>query len=94
MYIGAVGGTSCSAAKSARGAARQLKMEIVERQVASVEELRLDVKALKAQEADAYFYINDAMVTSHAQSTLTQRGPKKVTDDVPRAQPRFVRNPG
>jgi putative ABC transport system substrate-binding protein len=32
-----------------------------------VEEIRLALKTFKAQEADAFFYINDAMVTSQAQ---------------------------
>jgi len=54
-------------AKLARTAASQLNVEIIERRVASVEELRAGVKALKPQEMDAYFYINDAMVVSQAQ---------------------------
>jgi putative ABC transport system substrate-binding protein len=53
--------------KTAREAARQLKLEILERPVASVEELRRGVLALKAHEADAYFHSNSAMVTSQAQ---------------------------
>jgi putative ABC transport system substrate-binding protein len=44
-----------------------LGVELVEHRVASVEGLRLSVEALKAQEADAFLYINDAMVTSQAQ---------------------------
>jgi len=53
-------------AKSAREAAQQLRVDLVERHVASVEELRRGVNALKAQEVDAYFYTNDAMVASQA----------------------------
>ena len=64
--------------KSAREAAGQLKIEIVERQVASVEELRLSVTALKAQDADAYFYTNDAMVTSQAQFMIDTARAKKL----------------
>ena len=64
--------------KSAREAAGQLKIEIVERQVASVEELRLGMKALKAQEADAFFFINDAMVTSQAQFIIDTARAKKL----------------
>jgi putative ABC transport system substrate-binding protein len=67
-----------AAAKSAREAGRQLKIEIVERHVASVEELRLGLKALKAQEADAYFYTNDAMVTSQAQFIIDTARAKKL----------------
>jgi putative ABC transport system substrate-binding protein len=66
------------AAKSAREAARQLKVEVVERQVASVEELRLGLKGLRADEADAYFYINDAMMASQAQSVIDAARAKKL----------------
>ena len=54
-------------AQSAREAARQLKIEILERHVASVQELRQSLIALRAQDADAYFHSNDGMVTSQAQ---------------------------
>jgi len=56
-----------AAAKSGREAARQLRVEVVERPVASVDELRLALMALKAEDADAYYYTSDAMVTSQAQ---------------------------
>jgi putative ABC transport system substrate-binding protein len=65
-------------AKSAREAARQLNIELLERHVASVEELRLGVTALKAQDADAYFYTNDAMVTSQAQFIIDTARAKKL----------------
>ena len=55
------------AAKAGRVAAQQLKVEVVERQVSSVEELRLGLMALKTGDADAYYYTSDAMVTSQAQ---------------------------
>ena len=67
-----------AAAKSAREAARQLRVEIVERHVASVEELRQGVKALKAHEADAYFYTNDAMVTSQVPFIIDTARSKKI----------------
>jgi putative ABC transport system substrate-binding protein len=51
-------------AKIARGAARQLKVELVERRVASVEELRASLSALRPGEADALLYVSDAMVGS------------------------------
>ena len=50
--------------KIARDAARQLKVELVERPVASVEELRAALRALRSGEADAIFYVSDAMVSS------------------------------
>src|SRR5450631_303392 len=65
-------------AKSAREAARQLNIELVERQVATVEELRLGVTALKPQDADAFFYTNDAMVTSQAQFIIDTARAKKL----------------
>ncbi len=50
--------------KIARDAARQLKVELMERPVASVEELRAGLLALRPGEADAFFYVSDAMVSS------------------------------
>ncbi len=66
------------AAKRAEEAARQLNVELVAHRVASVEELRLGMEALKAQEADAFFYINDAMVTSQAQVIIDIARAKKL----------------
>ncbi len=66
------------AAKAAQEAGRQLKIEIVERHVASVKELRLGLKALKAQDADAYFFTPDAMVASQAQFIVDTAGAKKL----------------
>jgi putative ABC transport system substrate-binding protein len=56
-----------AAAKLGREAARKLEVEIVERPVATVEEVRRDLLTLKAEDADAYYYTSDAMVTSQAQ---------------------------
>jgi putative ABC transport system substrate-binding protein len=47
-----------------REAARQVKVELVEHRVSSVEELRAGLRALRAGEADAYFSVSDAMVLS------------------------------
>jgi putative ABC transport system substrate-binding protein len=66
------------AANSAREAARQLKIEIVERPVGSVEDLRLGLKALKTQEVDAYFYTQDAMVVSQSQLIIDTARSKKL----------------
>jgi len=65
-------------AKSAEEAARQLGIELAERRVASVEGLRLSIEELKPQEADAFFYINDAMVTSQAQFIIDIARVKKL----------------
>ena len=66
------------AAKAAREAGRQLNVEIVERQVASVEELGPSMKALKSQDADAYFYTADAMVLSQAQYIIDTARARKL----------------
>ena len=41
-------------------------MGLIERPVASVEELRAGRRALRPGEADAFFYVSDAMLTSQA----------------------------
>ncbi len=58
------------AARSAREAGQKLRVEVVERQVPSVEALRASVRGLKAEQADAYFFLSDAMVVSQAQLIL------------------------
>jgi putative ABC transport system substrate-binding protein len=65
-------------AQSAREAARQLKIEILERHVASVQELRQSLIALRTQDADAYFHSNDGMVTSQAQFIIDTARTKKL----------------
>jgi putative ABC transport system substrate-binding protein len=54
-------------AKLARDAGGHLGVRVVERHVASVEELHAGLRALRAGEADAFFLVPDAMVTSQAQ---------------------------
>jgi len=58
------------AAALAREAARQFRVQLVERHATSVEELRQRFGALKPGEADAYFYISDSMVLSRAQLVI------------------------
>jgi len=53
--------------KNARDAARRLKVELMERLVASVEELREALRVLRPGEADAYIYVSDSMVGSQAE---------------------------
>ena len=50
----------------ARDAANQLRVELVERRVASVEGLRASLRQLQPREADAFLYVSDAMVGSQA----------------------------
>jgi putative tryptophan/tyrosine transport system substrate-binding protein len=66
------------AAALARQAGKQFGVQLVERHATSVDELRQRVGALKAKEADAYFYISDAMVTSHAQLVIDVATSKKL----------------
>ena len=65
-------------AKAAREEGRKLNIEIVERPVPSIEELGSSLNALKAKDADAYFYIPDAMVSSQAQYIIDAAKAKKI----------------
>jgi putative ABC transport system substrate-binding protein len=58
--------SSQGAMKIAREAARELKLELVERPVPSVDALRAGLRAIRPGEADAFFYVADAMVHSQA----------------------------
>ena len=67
MFYDPGNATAVAGAKSLREAARQLHVELVERHVASVEELRLSVQALQPREVDALCCGVDAMVISQSQ---------------------------
>jgi putative ABC transport system substrate-binding protein len=64
--------------KIARDAARQLKLELVERPVTSVEELRAGLRRLRPGEADAFFWVPDAMVLSQAELIIESARAKKL----------------
>jgi putative tryptophan/tyrosine transport system substrate-binding protein len=66
------------AAALAREAARQFRVQLIERHTASVEELQQRLGAFKAGEADAYFYISDGMLTSHAQLVIDMATSKRL----------------
>ena len=66
------------AAALAREAARQFRVQLIERHATSVEELRQALQAVKAKEVDAYFYISDAMMTSQAQLVIDMATAKKL----------------
>ncbi len=70
--------TAQRAAKALREAGKQLNVEIIERPIASIEELRPSMNALKSKDADAYFYIADAMVLSQAQYIIDVARAKKL----------------
>ncbi len=65
--------------KIAREAARRLKLELVERPVASVEELRAGLRALQPGEADALLYVADVMVASQMELILESARAKRPT---------------
>ncbi len=67
----------------ARDAARQLKVELVERPVASVEELRAGLRALRPGEADAFFYGSDAMVNSEEDLIIDTTRAKRLPTMLP-----------
>ena len=64
--------------KLAREAARQMGVELVERHVASVEELQAGVRALRAEEVDAYFAVADPMVNNQTQLIIDTARVKKL----------------
>jgi putative ABC transport system substrate-binding protein len=66
------------AAKLAREEAKRLGLNFVERHTTSVEELRKALQALKAGEADAYFFVQDAMVVSQAQLIIDTAKAKRL----------------
>jgi putative ABC transport system substrate-binding protein len=67
----------------ARDTARSLKMELVERRVTSVEELRAGLRALRPGEADAIFFVSDAMVNSQQELILDTARTKKLATMLP-----------
>jgi len=64
--------------KSAREAARLLGVELVERHVTSVEELRAGVRALRVGEVGAYFTVSDPMANNQAQLIIDTARVKKL----------------
>jgi putative ABC transport system substrate-binding protein len=70
--------TARESARLARDAARQLRIELVERNVRSVDELRARLGTLKAGEADAILVAGDAMVTSQAQLVIDAARARKL----------------
>jgi putative ABC transport system substrate-binding protein len=69
---------SQQALKSAREAAHQLKIELVERPVRSTEELRAALTAVRPGEFGALFYIASALVTSQTDAIIEIARQKKL----------------
>ena len=70
--------SSREAAELARKAARQLRIQLIDRQAASLDELRQQLQTIKTKEADAYFYISDSMVNSRADLVIEMARLKKL----------------
>ena len=70
--------TARESSRLARDAARQLRIELVERHVRSVDELRAGLRMLKAGEADAILVVGDGMVTSQAQLVIDAARARKL----------------
>jgi putative tryptophan/tyrosine transport system substrate-binding protein len=64
--------------KVARDATRRLKVVLMERLVASVEELREALRVLRPGEADAYIYVSDSMVGSQAELIIETARAKRL----------------
>ena len=68
---------------AARDAARQLKVELVERAVVSVEALLTSLHALRPGEVDALLFVSDAMVNSQEELILDTAKAKKLPTMLP-----------
>lgn len=64
--------------RNARDAARLLKVDFVERQVRTAEELRASLHALRPGEFDAFFYVAGALVTSHTDAIIEATRTRKL----------------
>jgi len=65
------------AARLGREEARRLHVGFIERHVGSVKEIQAALRALKAGEADAYFFTSDAMMASQAQLIIEMARDKR-----------------
>ncbi len=66
------------ASRLGREEARRLRVELIERHVASVKELQAGLQALKAKEADAFLLVSDAMVYSQSQLIIDTARAKRL----------------
>ena len=69
---------SRGAASLAREAASKLKIELKEKPVASVAELRQALNSIDPKDADAFVYVSDAMVTSQSKLIIDAARVKKL----------------
>ncbi|HUK42020.1 MAG TPA: ABC transporter substrate-binding protein, partial [Candidatus Acidoferrales bacterium] len=69
---------SIEAAKLGREAARQMKLQFIEQHATSVDELRQGFQNMKPGDADAFFYVSDAWITSQAGIVIEESLVKKL----------------
>jgi ABC-type uncharacterized transport system substrate-binding protein len=69
--------TAIESSKFARVAAQQMGIQLIERHVASVEELQTGVRVLRAGEVDAYLAVSDAIASNQAQLIIDTARAKK-----------------
>ena len=69
---------SSEAAQLGREAARQMKIQFIDRHATSVDELRSALQNLKPGEVDAYFYVSDAWINTQAQIIIQASLAKKL----------------
>jgi putative ABC transport system substrate-binding protein len=70
MFYNPANPAALESAKEARDAAQSLGLELLERRVTSVDELRKALQAFKSGEADAYLAASDAMLDEEAHSVI------------------------
>jgi putative ABC transport system substrate-binding protein len=70
--------TAIESSKLAREAGHQMGLQLVERHIASAEELQAGVRALRAGEVDAYLAVSDAIASNQAQLIIDAARVKKL----------------
>ena len=70
--------SAIEAVTQTKDAARVLGVELIERPVASAEQLRIELQAFRAGEADAYFAVNDATTDSQIESIIEMTKAQKL----------------
>ena len=70
--------TAIESSRLAREAAREMGLQLVERHVASGEELGASVRALRAREVDAYLAVSDAIASNQAQLIIDTARDKRL----------------
>jgi putative ABC transport system substrate-binding protein len=70
--------TAVESSKLAREAGHRMGLQLVERHIASAEELQAGVRALRAGEVDAYLAVSDAIASNQAQLIIDAARVKKL----------------